>query len=881
MVLAHQIRLEQGRKKASWLSGFFLAACEALLIFLGISLLLTGFWRALAISVAPWIYVFFAALSVYFVISLGKPVLSALLMPGTMLLYWYAASRWSYIQDGVFHLENAIISRFNAHYDADLEQFIVSYEREEALTAFFIFLSSILTFILAFSVVFRKLRGCWALCVVFVIGLCVWIGAIPELIFLLPLVMHCFLVCFFGNAEGVLPWERLRLLGFFLLFLTAVMGVSRVIGCETVYEAVADTDLRQDMRDAIRDWDIEKMMEALGEKVDKLMSVDGGGISLGIEKSGAGMSGGELEKSTNGIRFTQETHLQVTLPKDSGAVYLRGYIGARYDGSSWLGLSRSQQAEYSENVSRALGGSQLYTGRLIAGVFAYAKRAGVPVGAEDYRLEEKRAQMDIEVVGANPDYYYAPYDTHTFTDAVSDEVDTCLKPSGSSDYEVTYFYNDESKPFYYAFSKSNLLYLNDLDTRFLESEEARIAVLGYPGDLLESMTLYNEAYREYVRSVYLEIPAACSGVQGVLESTGSVALDVEMVCRFLGENYEYSLEPQPMERGEDYIEHFLFESKEGYCMHFASAGVMLFRSLGIPARYVEGYVVKESYIRSASEIGTAAVETLCLDGTLKEEEVPYVQADVPDSAAHAWVEIYLDNYGWYPIEVTAGYQRDVNLSALPTRIPVSLTPTPTATRTPQNLTAAPSRPGLSPLPTGLPTNTASPSQGVLSPSVTPPLTGDLGSGKNSGSPIAGIFLRLFFGLLAVSIVLLAMLSLFGRWKRLRKEELLGDDGAKKTLAYYREIVRLLRFGGVQPGVLEDDADFCTRVNRVFSGGQAKGDAPKTLVEVCRIAQKAKFSGREPEEAETAYVAQYYKRLRMYEKRKTKGLRRLWFRLTVV
>ena len=34
--------------------------------------------------------------------------------------------------------------------------------------------------------------------------------------------------------------------------------------------------------------------------------------------------------------------------------------------------------------------------------------------------------------------------------------------------------------------------------------------------------------------------------------------------------------------------------------------------------------------------------------------LPGEEVSVPDSAAHAWVEIYLDGYGWYPVEVTPG-----------------------------------------------------------------------------------------------------------------------------------------------------------------------------------------------------------------------------------
>ena len=66
-------------------------------------------------------------------------------------------------------------------------------------------------------------------------------------------------------------------------------------------------------------------------------------------------------------------------------------------------------------------------------------------------------------------------------------------------------------------------------------------------------------------------------------------------------------------------------------MHFATAGVMLLRSRGVPARYAEGYLVNDADFAS--------------DGW----------ADVKDSRAHAWAEIYVDGVGWVPLEMTPGY----------------------------------------------------------------------------------------------------------------------------------------------------------------------------------------------------------------------------------
>ena len=86
------------------------------------------------------------------------------------------------------------------------------------------------------------------------------------------------------------------------------------------------------------------------------------------------------------------------------------------------------------------------------------------------------------------------------------------------------------------------------------------------------------------------------------------------------------------------MEYFLKENKKGYCVYYATAATLLFRSIGIPARYVEGmYVPKEELAKCA-----------------KGEEIA-----VPDRNAHAWVEIYDERYGFVPVEVTPGFNEDV------------------------------------------------------------------------------------------------------------------------------------------------------------------------------------------------------------------------------
>ena len=88
-------------------------------------------------------------------------------------------------------------------------------------------------------------------------------------------------------------------------------------------------------------------------------------------------------------------------------------------------------------------------------------------------------------------------------------------------------------------------------------------------------------------------------------------------------------------QSENVLEDFLNQKISGNDVLFASAAVEAFRHYNIPARYVEGYLLKSDAI---DEEGNATLTSK--DG-------------------HAWVEVYFDGMGWLPIDVTPGYYYDV------------------------------------------------------------------------------------------------------------------------------------------------------------------------------------------------------------------------------
>lgn len=100
----------------------------------------------------------------------------------------------------------------------------------------------------------------------------------------------------------------------------------------------------------------------------------------------------------------------------------------------------------------------------------------------------------------------------------------------------------------------------------------------------------------------------------------------QLLNHFRSENFHYTLTPPLME--ENPIETFLFETRQGFCSHYASAFVYLMRVAHIPARVVIGF--------QGGELNPA--------GNFLE---------IRQSDAHAWAEVWLQNRGWVRFDPTA------------------------------------------------------------------------------------------------------------------------------------------------------------------------------------------------------------------------------------
>jgi transglutaminase-like putative cysteine protease len=112
-----------------------------------------------------------------------------------------------------------------------------------------------------------------------------------------------------------------------------------------------------------------------------------------------------------------------------------------------------------------------------------------------------------------------------------------------------------------------------------------------------------------------------------LADSPSDATIIERAMAYLrSQPFAYTLTPPPL--GSQPVDEFLFETREGFCEHYASALTFLLRAAGLPARVIVGY---------------QGGELNALGGY-------YI---VRQTDAHAWTEVWLENEGWTRVDGVA------------------------------------------------------------------------------------------------------------------------------------------------------------------------------------------------------------------------------------
>ncbi|WP_421617180.1 transglutaminase TgpA family protein [Brevibacillus sp. TJ4] len=185
----------------------------------------------------------------------------------------------------------------------------------------------------------------------------------------------------------------------------------------------------------------------------------------------------------------------------------------------------------------------------------------------------------------------------------------------------------------------------------------------------KAITQAGTNYPAEIREKYLQLPETLPDRVGELaqEVTKNATTPYEKVRAIesylrSGGKYRYETTDVPVpENGQDFVDHFLFESYRGYCDHFSTSMTVMLRTLDIPARWVKGFAPGEQV--GTDENGNQIIE-------------------VRNNDAHSWVEVYFPDLGWVPFEATSSFSSPLRIN-YDLREETSQTPVPLPEATPQ------------------------------------------------------------------------------------------------------------------------------------------------------------------------------------------------------
>ena len=318
------------------------------------------------------------------------------------------------------------------------------------------------------------------------------------------------------------------------------------------------------------------------------------------------MSGFSQEVQLGGIGRIQQSnavvmHVQVlygTMPRD---VKWRGISLANFDGQRWWNSPEEQ-------IPHGLNNIPLNLVQLNGSAF-YSRAAPLP------RLPTFTYRVVMEPVGLNI-FFMAPVP---------------MKLAGN--YPTVELAADGS-----VFNAQRVMTPNGIQD--IDNNQA-IGVYTAESDVRDpAIYVRNSNSRDYppgIANLYLQLPRIDPRVSALARQiTSSADSNYERaraIERYLKAHYGYTLQ-LPGVRVPDPLAYFLFERKKGHCEYFASSMAVMLRTLGIPARVVNGF----------------------RGGEYNDITNSYI---VREKEAHSWVEVYFPEFGWVTFDPTpAGDTQD-------------------------------------------------------------------------------------------------------------------------------------------------------------------------------------------------------------------------------
>ncbi|HEY7840895.1 MAG TPA: DUF3488 and transglutaminase-like domain-containing protein [Gammaproteobacteria bacterium] len=159
-------------------------------------------------------------------------------------------------------------------------------------------------------------------------------------------------------------------------------------------------------------------------------------------------------------------------------------------------------------------------------------------------------------------------------------------------------------------------------------------------------TLGSSGYEELIRA--LQLPpgrhprAVETGARWREAGLPDDAIVQRALSMFREQEFYYTLTPPLLLQ--DAVDQFLFETRQGFCEHYAASFVILMRAAGVPARVVTGYQ----------------------GGTLNPVGGYFI---VRQRDAHAWTEVWLSDAGWVRVDPTAAVAPSRIMQGIETALP--------------------------------------------------------------------------------------------------------------------------------------------------------------------------------------------------------------------
>ena len=549
----------------------------------------------------------------------------------------FGYSRLPKLQNAFYILENLAINQINDYYEIQLLYYKADYTTAERdITLFLILLVIPLAALLAATIVSKRITKITFIVLTMPIIASFSVGIIPSEIYLITTIL---VVIFLLKTNGTRkhgkdsPQAQLHTkIG--MKVATILCGICLLLFfIMKLLVSPTDYDNRNEVKIAkykIQDFLFNLSIEDVTASLDKL-KISNKKVAPG------GLSEGQLGR-VDQVSFTDSEHLRIRLPLPSAyeGLYLKGYVGSVYTGDSWEEGDKEIAKKYEtlQEIIPLEKFSPMNQVSMLLEQIATTKSNGG--SGEEYQF--LKGTIKITYADANKNHLYLPYFTKYDTlDKIAYKQDLYVVPTvKSNQYELDYYFD---------------ISIGDQSSTFFDAH--------LPEKLIE-YSQYEKEYRKYVYDLYTLLPE--DGLIRLKEEFSleksdkefkSISEKIMYTKNYLNDNTQYSLSPGKLPKDKDFVEYFLYENQVGYCAHYASAATLMLRAMGIPARYVEGYAVGRDEIVQADYLEDQMI-TEYSNSADYFYSVRQLELSVRDYNAHSWVEVYIDNCGWIPVEFTPG-----------------------------------------------------------------------------------------------------------------------------------------------------------------------------------------------------------------------------------